>query len=265
VTPTSPASLFHAVRGALGFLSRLPVGQDERAWQAFRSTPAAFPLAGYAVGTAVALPVAVAAVVTTPVLAPTLAVAFPASVYGVTGIAHLDGLADLGDAAVVHGDANRRLSVARDSQVGVGGALSVALAVVGLALAGLALATLAGGRGGLRAAGIVLAAEVGAKFGVVVVAALGTPSHDGMGARVADGVGIGGTVLPAALSIPAAAATWPAPAAAVALVAGPLSALSVLWWARGRLGGVNGDVFGAANELARLAGLHAGVVAWTLS
>ena len=31
-----------------------------------------------------------------------------------------------------------------------------------------------------------------------------------------------------------------------------------------RLGGVTGDVFGAANEIGRLAGLHAGVIVWTL-
>jgi adenosylcobinamide-GDP ribazoletransferase len=42
-------------------------------------------------------------------------------------------------------------------------------------------------------------------------------------------------------------------------------ALALLWWADAALGGASGDVFGASNELARVAGLHAGVVAWTLS
>jgi len=36
-------------------------------------------------------------------------------------------------------------------------------------------------------------------------------------------------------------------------------------WARSRLGGVSGDVLGATNEIARVVGLHAGVIAWTLS
>ena len=40
-------------------------------------------------------------------------------------------------------------------------------------------------------------------------------------------------------------------------------ALVVVRWADGALGGVNGDVFGAVNELARVVALHAGVVAWT--
>jgi adenosylcobinamide-GDP ribazoletransferase len=30
------------------------------------------------------------------------------------------------------------------------------------------------------------------------------------------------------------------------------------------LGGISGDVLGAANELGRVVGVHAGVVAWTL-
>ncbi len=36
----------------------------------------------------------------------------------------------------------------------------------------------------------------------------------------------------------------------------------MLWWARARLDGVTGDVIGAANELARVAALHTGLVAW---
>jgi adenosylcobinamide-GDP ribazoletransferase len=46
-------------------------------------------------------------------------------------------------------------------------------------------------------------------------------------------------------------------------MAGVLAGLVPFWWARRRLGGVSGDVMGAANELARLVALHAGVIAWT--
>ena len=46
-----------------------------------------------------------------------------------------------------------------------------------------------------------------------------------------------------------------------------LAALTAAWllrrWARRRLGGVSGDALGATNELARVAALHAGVIAWT--
>ncbi|MFB6169944.1 MAG: adenosylcobinamide-GDP ribazoletransferase, partial [Haloarculaceae archaeon] len=46
-----------ALRGAVGFLSRLPVGRREADWRAFRATPLAFPLAGYLLGALAALPV----------------------------------------------------------------------------------------------------------------------------------------------------------------------------------------------------------------
>jgi adenosylcobinamide-GDP ribazoletransferase len=69
--------------------------------------------------------------------------------------------------------------------------------------------------------------------------------------------------LPAFAAVPATVITWPHPAGAVAVVAGLLSALVVFRVARSRLGGVNGDIFGAANEIARAVALHAGVIAWT--
>ncbi|MFB6218244.1 MAG: adenosylcobinamide-GDP ribazoletransferase, partial [Halobacteriaceae archaeon] len=162
-----------ALRGALGFLSRAPVGRDERAWRAFRSTPAALPLAGYAIGAAVALPLAL------PLPGPTAAALFVAAVYLVTGINHLDGVADLGDAAVVHGDAGRRRAVMADAELGVGGTAAVALVVFALGAAGLAVAAL-----GLRALALVVAAEVGAKLAVAAVACLGSAAHEGLGAEL---------------------------------------------------------------------------------
>lgn len=240
-----------ALRGAVGFFSRLPIGTDERAWNAFRTTPLVFPLAGGLIGGLIVLPLALS------LPAPTVALAFVAWVYLVTGITHLDGIADLGDAVVVHGDPEDRVAVMKDTAVGVGGVLAVALVVTGLALAAVSLTELP------RAAlGIVVAVEVGAKASLAVLAGLGTARHDGLGAQVTDEstplAAIGAVVLAA----PAAAFTWPRPAAAVGLAAGLATAGGMLVFARWLLGGVSGDVFGASNELARVVGLHAGVIAW---
>jgi len=251
-----------ALRGALGFFSRLPIGTDERAWDAFRARPLVFPVAGALVGGLVALPLAL------PVPAPTAAFAFVAWLYLVTGIAHLDGLADVGDASVVHGDPDDRAAVMKDTAVGVGGALAVGLAVTGVGLAGLSLAELplaallSLAELPLAALGIVVAAEVGAKAGIGVLAGLGTARHDGLGARVTEGSGPLAAVGSVAIAAPAAAFTWPHPAAAAGLAAALVTAGGTLALARRLLGGVSGDVFGASNELARLAGLHAGVIAW---
>jgi adenosylcobinamide-GDP ribazoletransferase len=244
-----------AVRGALAFLTRLPVGGGEAGWDAFRRTPAAFVVAGYVVGGLAALPLLV------PVPVSTAAVLYLATLYLVTGVTHVDGLADCGDAAAAHGVDDRR-SALKDSRTGVGGVLVVGLALLALAFGALGAA----GAGPRVAARLVLAAEVGTKAGMATLAALGTPGHEGLGSAVVGEAEAAGLVPVVAAAVPAALLAPPGstPALVAALAAGPLIALLVGRWATNHLGGVTGDALGAANELARVVALHAGVVAWTL-
>ena len=243
-----------AVRGALGFLTRLPIGRTEEAWLALGAAPAAMVLAGYVVGGLVALPFAL------PLPTVTLGLAYVVALVAVTGITHLDGLADLGDAAAVHGEPARRREVMGDASLGVGGTVAVAVDVLGLTLAGVALAGLP-----IRVAlGLVVASEVGAKLSMVVLSVLGRAAHEGLGASLT-GARPRHLIVAGVLAAPGAVLAWPTVAGAVSLATALAVALGILWWARARIGGVTGDVFGATNELARLAALHAGVVAWTLS
>ncbi|WP_284012447.1 adenosylcobinamide-GDP ribazoletransferase [Halobaculum litoreum] len=260
-----------AVRGAVGFLSRIPVGNTEAGWEAFRRTPAAMPAAGYLVGALVALPVAAVAVAAgrgVAVPPETAAVAVVAWLYAVTGITHLDGVADLGDAAVVHGDADRRREVLADSALGVGGALALGLVVLGHAAAALLVVDLARLAPVLpvAAVGLVVAAEVAAKAATATVVCLGDAAHEGLGSALTAESGPRSLLGVAAVAAPVALLGWPAlaPGLAVLGAAGAVAG-AALWWSTARLGGVSGDVLGATNELARVAGLHAGVVAWTLS
>jgi adenosylcobinamide-GDP ribazoletransferase len=245
--------MLNALRGGLGFLTRLPVGHDGDAWEAFRSRPALFPLVGYLVGGLAIVPVLA------PVPAATAAFGFAGWLYVLTGINHLDGVADLGDAAVVHGDRERRREVLADTTVGVGAVAAVGLVLLGVATAGYALATVP-----MRAVLLVIAAEVGAKSAVALAACVGSSTHDGLGAQFTDRLEARDAIPPLLVAAPAAVLAWPHPAAAIALLAALSSVLPILWWARRRLGGVDGDVMGATAELARLVGLHLGVIAWTL-
>lgn len=243
-----------ALRGALGFLSRLPVGHSEAAWTAFTETPAAFPLAGYVVGVMLAVPFLAVGLVPAPVVA----AAYLASVVLVTGVNHADGLADVGDAAAVHGDPEARREVMRDTTVGVGAVLALGTVLSALGLGGLAAATLPVG----VAVAVVVASEVGAKLGMATLACLGTPSHEGFGATMLDGNGPADLALALIVTLPVAALSTPATTVSVSVGLGV--SLAVRRWATTTLGGVGGDVFGATNELARAAALHAGVAAWYL-
>jgi adenosylcobinamide-GDP ribazoletransferase len=219
-----------------------------------------FPLVGYVVGGLAALAFLL------PLPVPTAAALYLVTLYLVTGVTHADGLADLGDAAVVHGDAERRLSVLKDSQTGVGGvlALGVTLVVLGLGAFGLAGA---GGRLALTAGvAIAVAAEVGAKAGMATLVCLGESAHEGLGSALVGANDSSGLLAVAVVCLPlvALAPVTGGPAVVATLVCGPLVALLVRAWGREHLGGVSGDLLGATNELARATAIHVGVVTWTL-
>jgi adenosylcobinamide-GDP ribazoletransferase len=243
-----------ALRGAVGFLTRLPVGHDERAWAAFCRHVYVLPGAGYLVGPLVG------AVLVLPLPAPSVAVLYLLAVVSVTGINHADGLADLGDGAAVHGGPAKRREAMKDTTVGVGALVALGVGLLGLALGAVALATIPV----RQALGIAIAAEVGAKLSMATLAGLGRSSHEGLGSQLL-GANPGDVAVALVVATPATLLAWPTLAALPTVGVGPLVAVGLRWWAHARLDGVGGDVFGASNELARVAGLHAGVIAWTLS
>ncbi len=258
-----------ALRGALGFFTRIPVGRSEAAWEAFVRAPWTFPVVGYLVGGVVAAPLLLAVV--RPLPEPTVALSVLLAIYAVTGITHLDGVADLGDAAVVHGDAADRREVMRDSALGVGGTLALALVVIGMltGLLGVVRVGTAGassGWGVATAAAIVVVAEVSARTAAGLLVCVGDAAHTGLGSSVIDRAGPRATLPMFALAVPAVAFGWPRLVPGVAaLVAALGTAVVMRRWANRRLGGISGDVLGATTELSRVAALHAGVIAWTLS
>jgi len=245
-----------AIRGAIGFLTRIPVRAGEADWEAFRRVAYSIPLVGYLIGALAGLAFFL------PVQPPTTVAAYLVILYLVSGITHADGLADVGDAIAVHGDRDRRLDVLKDSATGVGGALALATTLLVLTLGALAFA----GVSSMTAFRIALAAEVGAKLGMVLVICYGRPAHDGLGSQLVGTLpprAFGGALLvslPVMLFAPQGATM----ALIGAFVAGPLVGLVMLTWGHRALGGVNGDVIGATNEVARAVALHLGVSAWIL-
>lgn len=257
--PTGRPEPIPALRGALGFLTRLPIpGATPADWDAFRRSPWTFPVVGAVLGTVAALAFAL------PVPAPTAVAAYLLALYLFGGITHADGLADLGDALAVH-DPERRRTVLKDAETGVGGVLALGVTLAALTLGAVGLATTAAAAG--VAFRIALAAEVGTKLGMALLVCLGTPAHEGLGSQLVGVVGPLSAVPAVVVAAPVLLAppTGALPALAAALLAGPAVALAVLARSERWVGGVSGDLVGAANELGRAVALHAGVVAWTLA
>ncbi|MCQ4332583.1 adenosylcobinamide-GDP ribazoletransferase [Natronomonas sp. F2-12] len=252
------SDLAGGLRGGVAFLTRIPASTREADWDRFRAFPAAFPLVAYPVGAVASVPFLAGSLAGLPDA--TVAFGYLSVLVVLVGIPHLDGVADLGDAAAAHGAAARRRAL-KDTETGVGAIVAVAVVLVGLAVAALELAAVPT----LAAVGLVVAGEVGAKLGMATVACLGTASHEGLGSAFTRGASPALLLGPVLVSLPAALFLPAVPAAAAAVAAGPLVAIVLVRWADRALGGVNGDVFGATNELGRVLGLHAGVIVWTLS
>jgi len=240
----------------VAFLTRLPVGGGTDGWEAFRTRPYSMVVVGYLVGALAG------ATFFLPLQPTTVVAAYLVVLYGLTGLTHADGLADLGDAMAVHGDSERRREVLKDSATGVGGVLLLGVTLAVLTLGALGFA----GVETMTAVRLAIAAEVGAKLGMVIVVCYGRSTHEGLGSQLVDRVD--STYVPAALIAAVPAVALPPVGAMNALLgaalAGPLVGVFTLTWAHGRLGGVNGDVIGATNEIGRAVGLHLGVSLWIL-
>lgn len=246
-----------AIRGAVGFLTRIPVGGGEADWEAFRRAAYSLPLVGYLVGGLVG------SVFFLPVQPPTLVAAYLVGLYLITGVTHADGLADLGDALAVHGDVDRTREVLKDSATGVGGALLLGVTLLVLALGVLSFA----GIGSWRAFRLVVAAEVGAKLGMALLACYGRPAHDGLGAQLVGELSYRAFGPALLVSLPAVAAAPEGLTIALlaAVATGPAVGLAVLTWGHRTLDGVSGDLLGATNEMGRALALHVGVSVWILT
>lgn len=230
-------------RLAFQFLTRLPVGQGGLAGADLGRSCAWFPLPGAAMGLVLA---AAARLTGAHLPAPLAAVLGVAALAWMSGGLHLDGLADSFDGlGGGHGDRARILEIMRDGRIGAHGAAALALVLLAKAAA---LSELLA-RGDLWP---MVAAPAVARFAAVpLVVVFPYARPEGLGKAFHGTAGLREIAVAAALAGAIVAAAAPAslvPAASALAVAGAL-ALGV----RRRLGGLTGDVYGAAIELAEVA------------
>jgi adenosylcobinamide-GDP ribazoletransferase len=223
------------VRDAVAFLTRLPVGGGALTPRA----AAWFPVVGTALGALVGV-VALNDLVP-PLVAGALAVALELVV---TGALHVDGLADSAD-GLGGRDRERALAIMRDHSIGAYGASAL---TVNLLLKAAALGA------SEELLPIVAAYALSRAAPLPLAAALPYARADGTGRaldRLPPWIAVAGVA-------PAVALGALAP---VTIAAAAVTAAAVWWLARTKLGGVTGDVLGAAVELTATAALVAQLAA----
>ena len=249
------SGLTRGVRGlivAARYLTIAPLpGRVDASAEALGRSAAWFPVVGLGIGVAVAAVEQVSARLFPPLLAALLTVT---AWKLLTGGLHLDGLADCLD-GLAGRDPQHRLAIMRDSRIGAFGAIGL---ILFLFLEIVAVAEMAGS---LRWRAVVVAPAV-ARAVPVLLARLFPPARsEGHGAGFQAGVSPAAVPVALAVALGAALACLGA-MGAVALAAAALVAVGVARLLAGRLGGVSGDVLGAAVEVSELTVLLV-VTAWT--
>lgn len=237
---------------AVGLLTTLPVRMPTEDGAAPGRAMAFYPLVGALVGGLLAGLAGLLGRIGLAQAAPLLPAALVLAAWaGLTGALHLDGWADCCDALFVPVSRERRLEIMKDPRLGGFGAAGLILLLL------VKLAALDGVLRGPHALPALIAIPALARWAAVIAAkAYPSARPGGMGDTFRRGLGRRELVIAAVLAgLAAAPLGW---RGLIAWAAAGLALLAMAGLARGRLGGLTGDVYGAIIELAEVAMLVTG-------
>jgi len=217
------------------FSTILPLGKQQDLEQ-FARHSYLYPIAGYLIGGIVALAV---------FFIPDHTIAAAIAIAGLlllTGAHHFDGLLDLGDALMAHGDREKRIRALTDIHIGAGG-VALGIAVTVLLFAGLQASS--------SIVWSLIIGEVCAKFSMAFLTAYGAPFQQGIHSYLHQFSHPYFPALAALLCIPLILLPVSPLKLAGAGIMMVLCPTVLLLISRRMFGGVNGDVVGASNEITR--------------
>jgi adenosylcobinamide-GDP ribazoletransferase len=224
-----------ALISLLQFTTILPLGKSQDLGS-FARHSYLYPCAGYVIGGLTALAVFFIA---DQALAAAVAIA---CILLISGAHHFDGLLDLGDGLMAHGDQEKRIRALTDRQVGAGG-IAAGITVTLLLFAGLQASS--------SIIISIIIGEVCAKFSMAFLTAYGTPFREGMHSYLHQFSRPYFPFIAALFCIPLVflpISPLKLAGAAITMVICPV----ILFIVSKRLfGGVNGDIVGASNEITR--------------
>lgn len=228
-------------RIAFNLLTTLPI-RAPADWEPGDSGRAAgwYPFIGLIIGLLVAAAHALADLAWSPAVSAALTLAVWVAL---TGGLHLDGLCDCCDGLFYPGEPAKRLQIMQDARLGAFGGIGLGLALL---LKFAALASLPSARAALA---ILLAASLG-RWVILPAGFQPLAKPDGMGADFA--AGLSKSALAWGALIPLGLTALLGLQGLLATVLALLAAFGLLRFARARIGGVTGDVFGLLVEAVEL-------------
>ena len=234
------------IRIAFSLLTTLPIRASDH-WQPGESGRAAgwYPFVGLVLG----LLVAAIHLLASRFLPPLVNAALALSLWvALTGGLHFDGLSDCCDGLLHPSNPEKRLQIMKDPHLGAFGAIGLGLALL---LKFTALASLPPERAVLA---VLLAASLG-RWVILLAGFQSLANKTGMGADFA--VGLRKSALVWGALIPLGLTALLGLRGLLALALALLAALGLLRFARSRIGGVTGDVFGLLVEAVEIVTLLA--------
>lgn len=265
-----------ALRSSFGFLSTIPVGITMEGLDEFFKRTYLHLVVGIVLGLIMG---AVAYVLTSLLPVSIAAVLIIAFVYYITGLNHLDGMADLGDGLTAHGSVEKKLKALKDMSLGIGGVAYASLTLITFYATLVSLYQDAGavynGNISLVFFFAMFVSEISAMQSMLTIAAFGKPIHEGLGSILVNNTTVPkyliGFVIGSIACIAASVYSGMGLTGIFAFIAAIVATFLLLNVSNRHFGGVNGDVIGASNEVGRIVALITitlvimnGGILWTL-
>jgi len=274
-------SFLLALRSGFGFLSTIPVGLTMEGLDEFFKRTYLHILVGAVLGLLMGVFAFLSMMTLPQQISAIMIVVF---VYYLTGLNHLDGLADLGDGVTAHGSVEKKIRALKDVALGIGGVGFCTMGILAFysSIASLQSEALLWADNSMRTAAAILfssmlIAEVSAMQCMLTIAAFGKSIHEGLGSILVQNttfpkyiVGLLGSVVICSLALLPFGIWY---CGIIALIASIISAFLVLNISNRHFGGMNGDVIGTSNEVGRTIALimivlvlsyHNGGIPWML-
>jgi adenosylcobinamide-GDP ribazoletransferase len=238
------------VKNLIAFLTIIPVGMDPDCLTDAANYMHLFPLVGAFIGLLAGIFARLFLNILAASIVGTLTLGF---ILLLTGLHHTDGLLDFGDGIMYQGSPEKKIEIMHDQQTGTGG---LAAGLVTILITAFCIAQL---NKNFIIQNLIVS-EVSAKLAMVIMAWVGRSAHKGMNTYFVNAMHgqYRNLRLVVALFLAFGIAIYLLRVVGfTAVIVGLAVALVLIGISNRHFGGVTGDVFGAGNELARLASLIA--------